>query len=113
MQGYFTLADWVIVAAYLLAVGAIGSFFYHRRSSADDYFLGGRSMRVIPVAISLVAADLSGMTLMGTPAWSFEHNMELFVGTIAYLLVAPIVVYVFLPFYSRFKFYTGYQYLER
>src|SRR5258707_95047 len=78
MHGNFTLSEWIIVGTYLLAVCTIGSLFYRRRSSASDYFLGGRSMRVIPVAISLVAADLSGMTVMGAPAWGFEHNLELF-----------------------------------
>jgi sodium-coupled monocarboxylate transporter 8/12 len=70
-------------------------------------------MRVIPVAISLVAADMSGMTVMGVPAWGYGHNLELFLGTTSYLLAAPIVMFLFMPFYSRFKFYTGYQYLER
>jgi len=113
MHANFTLADWFVFGAYLVTVCSIGSFFYRRHSSSADYFLGGRRMRVIPVAISLVAADLSGMTVMGAPAWAFEHNLELFLGTTVYLLAAPIVMYLFLPFYSRFKFYTGYQYLER
>jgi sodium-coupled monocarboxylate transporter 8/12 len=112
MRGNFSVSNWIIVGLYLLAVCTIGSFFYRRKSSAAEYFLGGRSMRVIPVAISLVAADLSGMTVMGAPAWGFEHNMELFLGTVTYLLAAPIIMYVFMPFYSRFNFYTGYQYLE-
>lgn len=113
MHGNFTVNDWMIVLIYLVAVSAIGSFFYRRRSSSAEYFLGGRRMRVIPVAISLVAADMSGMTVMGAPAWAYGHNLELFLGTLTYLFVAPIVMYLFLPFYSRFKFYTGYQYLER
>lgn len=113
MEVNFTWANWAVVAGYLLAVSTIGSLFYRKRSSASDYFLGGRRMRVIPVAISLVAADLSATTSMGVPAWGYQHNLELFLGTAVYLLVAPIVMYLFLPFYSRFNFYTGYQYLER
>jgi SSS family solute:Na+ symporter len=113
MEVNFTWANWAVVAGYLLAVSTIGSLFYRKRSSASDYFLGGRRMRVIPVAISLVAADLSATTTMGVPAWGYQHNLELFLGTAVYLLVAPIVMYLFLPFYSRFNFYTGYEYLER
>jgi SSS family transporter len=109
----FNWANWAVVAGYLLSVSAIGSLFYRKRSSASEYFLGGRTMRAIPVAISLVAADLSATTSMGVPAWGYQHNLELFLGTAVYLLVAPIVMYLFLPFYSGFNFYTGYQYLER
>jgi SSS family transporter len=109
----FNAANWLIVVSYVVAVCLIGSLFYRKRSSASDYFLGGRQMRVIPVAISLVAADLSAASTIGIPAWSYDHNLELFLGNAVYLLAAPIVMYLFLPFYSRFKFYTGYQYLER
>lgn len=70
-------------------------------------------MKVIPVAISLVAADLSAITYMGIPAWGFQHDLELYLSVIVLILVVPVVMYLFMPFYSRFRFYTGYEYLER
>src|SRR5690242_17915317 len=105
-MSHFSALSWAVVGSYIVTVCAIGSFFYARHSSAADYFLGGRKMRVIPVAISLVAADLSAITYMGTPAWAYDHNLELFLGAVSMLLVAPIVMYVFMPFYSRFSFFT-------
>lgn len=113
MHQEFALANWVIVAGYIVGISVIGSLFYRKRTSASDYFLGGRKMRVIPVAISLVAADMSAISYMGTPAWTYEHNFELFLSVFVMILVAPIVMYIFMPFYSRFKFFTGYEYLER
>src|SRR5437660_850362 len=112
MQRYFTLTNWVIVATYIVGISVIGSLFYRKRSSASEYFLGGRKMRVLPVAISLVAADMSAISYMGTPAWTYYHNFELFLSVFVLLLAAPIVMYLFMPFYSRFKFFTGYEYLE-
>jgi SSS family transporter len=70
-------------------------------------------MNAIPVAISLVAADMSAISYMGIPAWTYEHNLELVWSSWSYLFVAPVVMFVFMPFYSRFKFYTAYEYLER
>jgi len=113
MHRDFTFINWVIVACYIVGISVIGSLFYRKKTSASDYFLGGRKMRVIPVAISLVAADMSAISYMGTPAWTFEHNYELFLSVFVLLLAAPIVMYVFMPFYARFKFFTGYEYLER
>jgi sodium-coupled monocarboxylate transporter 8/12 len=69
-------------------------------------------MKAVPVAISLVAADMSAITYMGSPAWTYQHNFEIIWASWAYLFVAPIVMFVFMPFYSRFKFYTAYEYLE-
>ena len=113
MQHSFTISSWIILIAYVVAVSTVGSLFYRKRSSASEYFLGGRSMGFLPVAISLVAADLSAISYMGIPAWGYGHNLELFLQTVVFLMVVPIVMYLFLPFYSRFQFYTGYEYLER
>src|SRR5258705_3345614 len=113
MKTVFTFWDWAIIACYITVVTGLGSRFYRKRTSAQDYFLGGRKMNAIPVAISLVAADLSAISYMGVPAWAYEHNWELFLLSCTYLLVVPIVMYVFMPFYMRFSFFSGYEYLER
>src|SRR6266508_3435586 len=112
MKTTFSTVSWVIVGCYIVVVSIVGSLFYRKRASAPEYFLTGRRMSALPVAISLVAADVSAISYMGIPAWSYAHNLELFLLTCTFLFVAPIVMYVFMPFYSRFKFFTGYEYLE-
>lgn len=109
----FTLADWIILASYIVAVSALGSLFYRKKTTARDFFLSGRRMKAIPVAISLVAADMSAISYMGAPAWTYQHNLELVWSSWTYLFVAPVVMYLFMPFYARFKFYSAYEYLER
>jgi solute:Na+ symporter, SSS family len=69
-------------------------------------------MTAIPVSISLVAADMIAISYMGAPAWTYQHNLELVWSSWSYLFVAPVVMFLFMPFYS-FKFYTAYEYLER
>ena len=105
--------DYISVAIYLVAIAAFGSSFYRRKSTAREYFLGGRSMGWLPAGISIVAADLSAITVMGAPAWAYKHNLELWLVAFGYPLVAPIVIFVFVPFYSRLNLYTAYEYLER
>jgi SSS family transporter len=112
MKGLATV-DFVVIATYLLAIAAIGSSFYRRKSSAQEYFLGGKAMAWLPVGISIIAADLSAITVMGSPAWAFSHNMELTWMALGYPLATPLVIWVFVPFYSRLNLYTAYEYLER
>jgi SSS family transporter len=109
----FGLVNWILLGTYILTISIIGSLFYRSKTTSKDFFLGGRRMKAIPVAISLVAADMSAITYMGAPAWTFRHNMELVWSSWSYLLVAPIVMFLFMPFYSRFKFFSAYEYLER
>jgi sodium-coupled monocarboxylate transporter 8/12 len=109
----FSFADWFILGGYVVAISTLGSLFYRKKTSAGEFFLGGRHMKAIPVAISLVAADMSAISYMGAPAWTYQHNLELVWSSWTYLFVAPVVMFLFMPFYSRFKFYTAYEYLER
>lgn len=112
MKGFTTL-DYAVVIGYLLTIAAIGSSFYRRKSTPKEYFLGGRKMSWLPVGISIIAADLSAITVMGIPAWGYKHNLELLWVIVGYPLVAPVVILVFVPFYARLNLYTAYEYLER
>ncbi|MGH9524590.1 MAG: sodium:solute symporter family transporter, partial [Terriglobales bacterium] len=112
-SGTFTLTDWLILGGYIALISTVGSLFYRKKTSPGDFFLGGRGMKAIPVAISLVAADMSAISYMGAPAWTYQHNLELVWSSWSYLFVAPVVMFLFMPFYSRFRFYTAYEYLER
>jgi Na+/proline symporter len=76
VKGFETL-DYIVVMGCLMAIATLGSSFYRRRTTSKEYFLGGRSMCCVPVGISIIAADLSAITVIGSPAWSFEHNLEL------------------------------------
>lgn len=109
----FAHADYITLSIYLLAIALFGSSFYQKRSTAREYFLGGRSMGWLPIGISIVAADLSAISVMGSPAWAYKNNLTLLWVTIGYPLVAPIVILVFVPFYSKLHLYTAYEYLER
>jgi solute:Na+ symporter, SSS family len=109
----FSSLDAVTVVAYLLAISIIGSMFYKRESTAKEYFLGCRSMSWLPVGISIIAVDLSAITVMGNPAWSYQHNLEIIWQSFGYLIVAPVVILVFVPFYTRLNLYTAYEYLEK
>src|SRR5689334_10328229 len=113
MEHLFSWPDWLILGGYIVAISVLGTLFYRKKTTAGDFFLGGRRMKALPVAISLVAADMSAISYMGAPAWAYEHNLELVWSSWSYLLVAPVVMFLFMPFYARFSFYSAYEYLER
>ncbi|MGS2724118.1 sodium:solute symporter family protein [Porticoccus sp. GXU_MW_L64] len=55
-----TLIDWVIVAAYVVTAVAIGLYFTEKaKSSADDFFVAGRSLPWFIVGTSMVATTFS------------------------------------------------------
>lgn len=74
----FGKADYAVFIVMLLCCSAVGLYFgyeNHRKqkssknnrkgSEALNYLMGGRNMKVVPVAMSLVASFISGITLLG------------------------------------------------
>lgn len=74
----FSFADYAVFCIMLVSCSIIGIYFgykdhqmhkhrlKHRRDSdAMEYLMGGRNMSVFPVAMSLVASFVSGITLLG------------------------------------------------
>src|SRR5262245_1320267 len=77
-----------------------------------EYLLGSKTMAWFPVALSILAADTSALTYLGAPAWAFRENFKLNQGVFCFFLAIPIVIWLFLPVYSRANLYTAYQFLE-
>ena len=65
-----SVVDYVVFALVLAISGGIGIYyaFKQRKSSTTDFLLGGRSMSILPVTLSLTASFMSAITLLGTPA---------------------------------------------
>jgi SSS family solute:Na+ symporter len=61
--------DLAIVALYLLAIVGMSLAFAWRQRTGDDYFLAGRSMGSVPLALSIMANQASAVSLVGAPAF--------------------------------------------
>jgi SSS family solute:Na+ symporter len=61
--------DLVIVALYLLVIVGMSLAFAWRQRTGDDYFLAGRSMGSVPLALSIMANQASAVSLVGAPAF--------------------------------------------
>jgi SSS family transporter len=106
---------WVNYAAlvlYLLAMVALGAFFARRNRSTDDFFRGGQRIPWWAAGLSIYATMLSSITFMAVPAASFKEGWAMFLGN-SYLLITPLVIFVYLPFYRTLNVTSAYEYLEK
>jgi SSS family solute:Na+ symporter len=67
MLEHYTGLDWLVFATYGLVLLASGWFFNRKSANSKDYFLGGNSMPVWVVAISVLATSQSAATFLGGP----------------------------------------------
>jgi len=105
--------DLGIVVVYLIGITWFGARFRKSQKSLRDYFLGGRQAPWWAIALSIVSAETSTLTIIGTPALAFAGNMGFLQVVFGYLLARVVISTVLLPHYFRGEMYTAYELIER
>ena len=81
VKGDFTMSNanlqhLIAMVIYMAAVIGIGVAFARRANkSAEDYFLGGRTLGPWVTAFSAEASDMSGYLLMGIPGLAYWSGL--------------------------------------
>ena len=109
----FGAVNTIVLVAYLLALVGIGITFARREKSSNDFFLAGRRIPWWAAGISIFATQLSAITFISTPAVAYATDWLVLPGKVTILLMAPVVVMLYLPFFCRLDITTAYEYLER
>ena len=105
--------NWVIVIAYLAWVVGDGIRRTRGFNTLEGYFLAGRSLPWWAVGLSVMATQLSAVTLIGTTGQGATDGLR-FVQFYFGLPIAMVILGVTLvPFLHGAKVYTAYEYLER
>lgn len=103
--------DYAILLIYLAAMVGIGFIFAGRQKTADDFFLAGRKMPWLAVAMSMYASLTSAVTYMGLPGLAYRSNVTLLAVAVVSPLLAPILIFVFYPVYRKLNITTSYEYI--
>jgi solute:Na+ symporter, SSS family len=105
--------NWAIVIAYLLYVSIDGIRRSKDTGKLEGYFLGNRNLPWWVVGLSVMATQLSAVTMIGTTGQGAVDGMR-FVQFYFGLPVALVILGVtIVPFLHRAKVYTAYEFLER
>jgi solute:Na+ symporter, SSS family len=107
---YFDLG---VIVVYLLGITWFGAQFRSSQKSLKDYFLGGKTAPWWAIALSIVSAETSTLTVIGTPALAFNGNLGFLQVVLGYLVARVIIVTLFLPHYFRGEMFTAYELMQR
>ena len=91
------LSDLAVIAAYLLFITWFGAQFKESQKTSKDYFLGGRGAPWWAIAFSIVSAETSTLTVIGTPALSFAGNFTFLQLIFGYLLGRIVIAFYSCP----------------
>jgi SSS family solute:Na+ symporter len=105
--------DWIVVVTYLVWIVWDGIRRSHATEKLEGYFLANRSLPWWAVGLSVMATQLSAITLVGATGQGYADGMR-FVQFYFGLPVAMIILSVTLvPFFHRARIYTAYEFLEK
>lgn len=131
----FHLIDYLVFGAMLLFSASVGVYFgYFSKSKKSqskpststrhkdeklrgdfgsksmlEYLLGSRKMKSFPVAMSLVASYISGVTVLGTPAEIYNYGTQYWLIVVSIFFMAFVVAYVYLPVFCSLKVGSSYE----
>jgi len=105
-ENRFSFVDYIVFAIILAIASVIGLFYGctgNKQSSTAEFLMAGRSMSVLPVALSLLASFVSAILLLGTPAEIAVYGTQYWVIIVSFFFVIPITAYMFLPVFYRLQ----------
>jgi len=105
--------DWVIVVVYLAYVGIDGIRRTRRSTEMEGYLLANRSLPWWAVGLSVMATQLSAVTMIGTTAQGATDGLRFIQFYFGLPLAMVIIGVTLVPFLHGAKVYTAYEYLER
>src|SRR5438067_7498819 len=105
--------DLAVILAYLAAITWFGARFRSGQKNLRDYFLGGRTAPWWAISLSIVSAETSTLTIIGTPGIAFGGNLGFLQIVLGYLLARIVISLLLLPHYFRGEMYTAYELMRR
>ncbi|MGA8762389.1 MAG: sodium:solute symporter [Candidatus Sulfotelmatobacter sp.] len=105
--------DLAVIALYLVGITLFGLRFRKRQRSLRDYFLAGRDIPWWAIALSIVAAETSTLTIISIPGLAYDTNLTFLQVVMGYVVGRVIISFVLLPHYFRGDLYTAYELIER
>src|SRR5919106_139636 len=107
------LLDWLVVIAYLAYVIWDGVRMTKYAITKEGYFLASRSLPWWAVGLSVMATQLSAITMIGTTGQGYADGMRFLQFYYALPIAMIVLSMTLVPFFHNANVYTAYEYLEQ
>ncbi len=105
--------DWTIIAVYLVWIVWDGLRLTKRSHELEGYFLASRSLPWWAVGLSVMATQLSAITMIGTTGQGYADGMRFLQFYYALPLAMIVLSITLVPFFHNARVFTAYEYLEQ
>src|SRR3981081_2107334 len=89
--------DFAIIGLYLAGITLFGLRFRKKQRSLRDYFLAGRDIPWGGIALSIVAAETSTLTIISIPGLAYDTNLTFLQVVMGYVVGRGVISFGLLP----------------
>jgi SSS family transporter len=109
--------DLVLIVVYLIGITLFGLRFRggkdEKTRSLRSYFLADQSIPWWAIALSIVSAETSTLTIISIPGLAFAGDFGFLQVVIGYMIGRIVVAMIFLPKYFQGQMLTAYQLIDQ
>lgn len=112
----FHWADYLVFGLFLGCYILIGvyqavknAFFAKKKEDADEFLVGGRSMSILPVALSILSAFLSAILILGTPAEVYMEGTQYWMYVFGQMMSCVLAALLFVPLLYPLRLTSSYE----
>src|SRR6478735_8288261 len=105
--------DWLVVVGYIGWIIVDGLRRSKGTDKVDGYFLASRSLPWWAVGLSVMATQMSAVTMVGTTGQGYASGLRFVQFYFGLPLAMVILSLTVVPFFTRARVYTAYEFLER
>jgi solute:Na+ symporter, SSS family len=105
--------DLALVALYLVGITVFGLRFRSGERSLKSYFLADKQVPWWAIALSIVAAETSTLTIISVPGLAYDKDFSFLQLVLGYLIGRVVICFLLLPQYFKGELFTAYQLIDR
>ena len=108
----FSVADYVILSLMLCVSAAIGIYYAltgGKQRTSGEFLMADRKLPMFPVAMSLLASFMSGITYLGVPADVYFNGTMFVWFALSHLISCFIISRTFVPVFYRLGITSVYE----
>ncbi|XP_006811537.1 sodium-coupled monocarboxylate transporter 1-like [Saccoglossus kowalevskii] len=107
--------DYIVFISVLVFVTCQGLWHGFRKGgqkSTSEFLVTGRTMKALPVSMSLLVTFMSAISLLGTPAEVYVYGFGYAAYVLGFFWVYPLTAYFFVPVFYALPLTSVYEYME-
>lgn len=113
----FSVLDYTIFILVLVISAAFGIYYgflsKKKQNNTAEYLLGGKSMGTLPIALSLIASNISGIALLGIPSEIYMYGTQYMCFIVCVFAVLFTMWFIYLPVFHDLQMTSCFLYLEK